>query len=159
MKQISVFTPTIRLFIINNTNSVIKFNAESLYISVALGTGRVFRLDLDQLALVNGRAADPDEGHSLLSGSASLTFLLLLTTRPLLRRGHLETVRFRHANCVANGCLALSHHRVRFWAPSPNVQLAPSYPGLLIPPLPAPERYDLSHHLVVRPRSAHAARC
>jgi hypothetical protein len=50
--------------------------------------------------------------------------------------------------------------KVLFWTPSPNERLPP-YPGLLIPPSPAPERYDLSHHLhvVVRPRSAHAARC
>jgi hypothetical protein len=84
------------------------------------------------------------------------------------RRHRLETAR-RNAlasasevrgpschNCVESGCPLTS--KVFFWTPSPNERLPP-YPGLLIPPLPAPERYDLSHHLVVRPRSAHAARC
>ena len=48
-----------------------------------------------------------------------------------------------------------------FFLDSESNERLPPYPGLLIPPLPAPERYDLSHHLhvVVRPRSAHAARC
>ena len=51
-----------------------------------------------------------------------------------------------------------SHLESDLWTPSPSERLPP-YPGLLIPPLPAPERYDLSHHPIVRPRSAHAARC
>jgi hypothetical protein len=55
---------------------------------------------------------------------------------------------FFRINCVENSCLVLSHHRVALWAPSPNEQLAP-YPGLLIPPLPAPERYDLSHKIII----------
>ena len=61
---------------------------------------------------------------------------------------------------IAWKAAALSPRKLEsvLWTPSPNERLPP-YPGLLIPPLPAPERYDLSHHPIVRPRSAHAARC
>ena len=47
---------------------------------------------------------------------------------------------------------------LRHWAPSPNERLPP-YPGLLIPPLPAPERYDLSHHLTASNREAALRAC
>jgi hypothetical protein len=57
-----------------------------------LVAGGVLCLDLELLVLVHELAAYHDEVHSPLSGNASLTFLLLRTTLPLLRRGHLETL-------------------------------------------------------------------
>ena len=46
---------------------------------------------------------------------------------------------------------ALSPRKCSFWAPSPNERLPPyAYPGLLIPPLPAPERYMRTIYHIIR---------
>ena len=63
-------------------------------------------------------------------------------------------------NCVESGCRP-SHLESALFGLRAQMSGFLPYPGLLIPPLPAPERYayDLSHHPIVRPRSTHAARC